>query len=110
MFIFLRLRSGFGVSGPAASGGAPTIRILLPQDAGRRPIDKVVPMPQRPTDATPPRPGYQQAGAATSGGSRWKDIADAGSPATAGLDAIAAADPGFDGKHFIAGARAAYGR
>ena len=39
---------------------------------------------------------------------RWKGIAEPGSPIAAGLDAIAAADPEFDPKHFIAGARAAY--
>ena len=31
-----------------------------------------------------------------------------GSPLAAGLDAIAAADPDFDAKHFLTGARAAY--
>jgi predicted lipid-binding transport protein (Tim44 family) len=39
---------------------------------------------------------------------RWKDVAESGSSVAAGLDAIVAADPGFDAKHFIAGARAAY--
>ena len=39
---------------------------------------------------------------------RWKGIADPGSPVASGLDAILAADPAFDGRHFLAGARAAY--
>ncbi|HUD89539.1 MAG TPA: Tim44/TimA family putative adaptor protein, partial [Xanthobacteraceae bacterium] len=39
---------------------------------------------------------------------RWKGVADAGSAVAAGLDAIVAADPSFDVKHFITGARAAY--
>ena len=41
-------------------------------------------------------------------GERWKGIAEAGTPLAAGLDAIVAADPNFDHKHFLTGARAAY--
>ena len=54
--------------------------------------------PARPVTAEPPAPA----------GDRWKDIAETGSAVAAGLDAIAAADTGFDAKHFITGARAAY--
>jgi predicted lipid-binding transport protein (Tim44 family) len=39
---------------------------------------------------------------------RWSGIAEPGSAVAAGLDAIARDDKSFDGKHFIAGARAAY--
>jgi predicted lipid-binding transport protein (Tim44 family) len=39
---------------------------------------------------------------------RWSGLAEGGSPVAAGLDAIAREDKSFDGKHFIAGARAAY--
>jgi predicted lipid-binding transport protein (Tim44 family) len=39
---------------------------------------------------------------------RWSGLAESGSAVAAGLDAIAREDKGFDGKHFIAGARAAY--
>ena len=39
---------------------------------------------------------------------RWSGIAEPGSAVAAGLDAIALDDKSFDGKHFIAGARAAY--
>ncbi len=39
---------------------------------------------------------------------RWKDVAESGSSVASGLDAIVAADPSFDAKHFITGARAAY--
>jgi predicted lipid-binding transport protein (Tim44 family) len=101
VFIFLRLRS---VLGQRTGRERPPYDPYSPQDAVRRPIDKVVPMPQRPADVAP-RPAEA---APESSADRWKDIAEAGSPAAAGLDAIAAAEPGFDGKHFIAGARAAY--
>ncbi len=102
VFIFLRLRS---VLGQRTGRERPPYDPYSPQDAIRRPIDKVVPMPQRPADAAAPRPAEA---APQSSADRWKDIAEAGSPVAVGLDAIAAADPGFDGKHFIAGARAAY--
>jgi predicted lipid-binding transport protein (Tim44 family) len=39
---------------------------------------------------------------------RWKDLAEAGSRAWTGLDAVAAADPSFTGSGFVTGARAAY--
>ncbi len=39
---------------------------------------------------------------------RWKGIAEPGGALARGLDAIAIGDPGFDGQHFLAGARAAY--
>jgi predicted lipid-binding transport protein (Tim44 family) len=101
VFIFLRLRS---VLGQRTGRERPPYDPYSPQDAIRRPVDKVVPMPQRPADVTP-RPAEALPEAAVD---RWKDVVETGSTATAGLDAIAAADPAFDGKHFIAGARAAY--
>lgn len=39
---------------------------------------------------------------------RWKGYADIGSPVAGGLDAIAAAEPGFDAGAFLQGARGAY--
>ena len=39
---------------------------------------------------------------------RWKGVAESGSSTATGLDAIAAAEPGFDVQHFISGARTAY--
>jgi predicted lipid-binding transport protein (Tim44 family) len=101
VFIFLRLRS---VLGQRTGRERPPYDPYSPQDAIRRPVDKVVPMPQRPADVAPrPVEALPEASA-----DRWKDVVEAGSPAATGLDAIAAADPAFDGKHFIAGARAAY--
>jgi predicted lipid-binding transport protein (Tim44 family) len=75
-----------------------------PQDVVARPAtEKVVTLPQRSAEA-PPRP----AETAPSTAERWKDIAETGSTVAAGLDAIAGADPSFDAKHFITGARTAY--
>ena len=50
VFIFLRLRS---VLGQRTGRERPPYDPYSPQDAVRRPIDKVVPMPQRPADVAP---------------------------------------------------------
>lgn len=57
------------------------------------------PIPGGASAGAPARPGAEE---------RWKGLAESGSRAWAGLDAIAAADPSFSGKHFIDGARRAY--
>jgi predicted lipid-binding transport protein (Tim44 family) len=98
VFIFLRLRSVLGQRTGRERPPYPS------QDGLRRPVDRVVPMPQRPAESGP----RLVESVSTAPADRWNDITETGSPAIAGLDAIAAADPGFDGKHFMAGARAAY--
>ena len=107
VFIFLRLRS---VLGQRTGRERPPYDPYAARDAVRSPAgdNKVVTLPTSPP-AAPARPA--PAGAAESpvpSGERWKDVAEAGSAAAAGLDAIAAADSSFDAKHFITGARAAY--
>ena len=84
VFIFLQLRS---VLGQRTSRERPPYEVTLPS---------------RPAKA-PPRPAK-----ASQPGDRWKGIAESGSGVAAGLDAIATADPSFDAKHFITGARTAY--
>jgi predicted lipid-binding transport protein (Tim44 family) len=64
--------------------------------------DNVVALPGR---AAEPVPKPVDAAVAAD---RWSGIAALGSPVAAGLDAIAREDKSFDGKHFVAGARAAY--
>jgi predicted lipid-binding transport protein (Tim44 family) len=103
VFIFLRLRSVLGQRTgrerpPYDPYSAPA------RDGMRGPgSDKVVTLPSHPVETAarpaepPPAPGE-----------RWKGIAETGSPVAAGLDAIAAADAGFDGQHFLTGARTAY--
>ena len=39
---------------------------------------------------------------------RWKGIAEPGTPLAEALDALLAAEPDFDARHFVSGARAAY--
>jgi predicted lipid-binding transport protein (Tim44 family) len=101
VFIFLRLRS---VLGQRTGRERPPYDPYSARDAVRSPAtDKVVTLPPRPAEASP-RPVE----ASQSPGERWKDIAEAGSPVAAGLDAIVTTDANFDAKHFITGARTAY--
>ena len=102
VFIFLRLRS---VLGQRTGRERPPYDPYSARDAVRSPAtDKVVTLPpragakRRRGRSKPRRPPAE----------RWKDIAESGSTVAAGLDAIVAADPSFDAKHFITGARAAY--
>jgi predicted lipid-binding transport protein (Tim44 family) len=99
VFIFLRLRS---VLGQRTGRERPPYSA---PDGLRRPVERVVPLPPRPTAEVPPRPVEV---APPPAAEQWQGIAEAGSAVATGLDAIAAADPGFDAKHFITGARAAY--
>jgi len=102
VFIFLRLRS---VLGQRTGRERPPYDPYSARDAVRSPAsDKVVTLPTRPAEPAPARPAEVAAPAAD----RWKGVAETGSSVAAGLDAIAAADPAFDPKHFITGARTAY--
>jgi predicted lipid-binding transport protein (Tim44 family) len=101
VFIFLRLRSVLGQR---------TGRERPPYDpfAAREPVrpattENVVALPSRKPDAAAQTPAVPAEPV-----ERWKGIAAAGSPVAAGLDAIFAAAPDFDAKHFLTGARAAY--
>lgn len=72
--------------------------------------------PQGRSRVSPPRPGetgkvIELPGAArppTPDPDRWRDFAEPGSPASAGLDAISAADPAFSPGPFLEGAKIAY--
>jgi predicted lipid-binding transport protein (Tim44 family) len=102
VFIFLRLRS---VLGQRTGRERPPYDPYSARDAVRSPAsDKVVTLPPRAADAAA-RPSEA---AAPPTADRWKDIAETGSAVATGLDAISAADPSFDAKHFITGARTAY--
>lgn len=101
VFIFLRLRS---VLGQRTGRERPPYDPFSSRDAVRpSPAnDKVVALPNRTAEIAAQ---HAEGGA---GRERWKDIAEAGSPVAAGLDAIAAEDKSFDPQHFLAGAKAAY--
>ena len=99
VFIFLRLRS---VLGQRTGRERPPYDPYSAREVRGATNDNVVTLPgrggettQKPVDTSEP-------------GERWKGIAETGSVLAAGLDSIAREDKTFDGKHFVAGARAAY--
>jgi predicted lipid-binding transport protein (Tim44 family) len=99
VFIFLRLRSVLGQrTGRERPPFDPYSR-----DAARPAPEKVITLANRTPDAA-----AKPAETVAAPGERWKGVAESGSPVANGLDAIAGADPEFDGKHFVTGARAAY--
>jgi predicted lipid-binding transport protein (Tim44 family) len=69
-----------------------------PDPVRNSPGDKVIPLPQRPSEPVKPSEPPD----------RYAGIAMPGSPVAKGLDTIKAADKNFDVKQFIAGARSAY--
>jgi predicted lipid-binding transport protein (Tim44 family) len=104
VFIFLRLRS---VLGQRTGRERPPYDPFSSRDAVRTPAsDKVIALPPR--AAEPAGKSAEATEAQPPAADRWDGIAEAGSSVAAGLDAIVAADPNFDVKHFLTGARAAY--
>jgi predicted lipid-binding transport protein (Tim44 family) len=93
VFVIYRLRSVLG----QRTGNEPT------RQNRDRPADNGNVIPLSP--AVEPRAA---AADATPSPDRWKGIAELGTPLAAGLDAVAGADPGFDPKGFLQGAKAAY--
>ena len=99
VFIFLRLRS---VLGQRTGRERPPYDPYSARGAARPSTnDNVVSLPPRPTDAEPKPADVEPA-------ERWKGIAEPGSAAAVGLDAVVAQEPAFDPKGFLAGGRAAY--
>lgn len=105
VFIFLRLRS---VLGQRTGRERPPYDPYSAREPARPATEKVVALPPRPVEPMAAAKPAEPAAPPSEPGARWKGIAEAGSPVAAGLDAIVGADPGFDGKHFVAGARGAY--
>ena len=101
VFIFLRLRS---VLGQRTGRERPPYDPYAAREPSRPAPDKVVALPNRAPEAAAAKPAEP----AAPPGERWKGIAELGTPLAAGLDTIVGADPNFDAKHFLTGARAAY--
>ncbi len=92
IFVVYRLYTVLGTrSGPQRRPIEPPPKPAAP------PVDNVVPFGATRAGANPSSPG-----------DRWQGFAAPGSPVAAGLDAVAAREPGFDPGHFLSGARAAY--
>jgi len=108
VFIFLRLRS---VLGTRTGRERPPYDPYSARDAAREPNrpppeSNILPLPNRANTAE--KPAAKPVEAETEPADRWADIAEPGTPLAASLDAVATAEPNFDAKHFVAGARAAY--
>jgi predicted lipid-binding transport protein (Tim44 family) len=101
VFIFLRLRS---VLGQRTGRERPPYDPFAAREPARPAPEKVVALPNRTPEAVAAKPAEP----APAPGERWKGVAASGTPLAAGFDAIVAADPNFDPKHFVTGARAAY--
>jgi predicted lipid-binding transport protein (Tim44 family) len=99
VFIFLRLRS---VLGQRTGSERSPYDVAPTKDAGPAGKSNVVPIPG--LGAPPAAAPLTDVPAAD----RWKGFAEPETVAAKGLDAIAAATPGFNIAHFIDGARSAY--
>jgi predicted lipid-binding transport protein (Tim44 family) len=100
VFIFLRLRS---VLGQRTGRERPPYDPYAAREPGGPATEMVIALPNRTPEAVAAKPAEPIVP-----GERWKGVAEAGSVLASGLDAIVAADPNFDHKHFLTGARAAY--
>src|SRR5664280_1845903 len=100
VFIFLRLRS---VLGQRTGRERPPYDPYAAREPAHPATEKVVALPNRTPEAVAAKPAEPIVP-----GERWKGVAEAGTVLATGLDAIVAADPNFDHKHFLTGARAAY--
>jgi predicted lipid-binding transport protein (Tim44 family) len=99
VFIFVRLRSVLGQR--TGRERPPYDPYSAPDPVRNASADKVIPLPQRPTEPVKPAETREPA-------ERYVGVAAPDSPVAKGLDAIVAVDKTFDAKHFIAGARSAY--
>ncbi len=99
VFIFLRLRS---VLGQRTGRERPPYDPYSARDTARPAGEKVVPLPTRNAESLP-KPAET-----ADNTDRWAGVAKPGTPLAVSLDTIVAADPTFDAKHFLTGARAAY--
>jgi predicted lipid-binding transport protein (Tim44 family) len=102
VFIFARLRS---VLGQRTGRERPPYDPFSRVEPGKPvPADNVVPISNKGAESAPDRTIESTAEKPD----RWAGVAEAGTPVAAGLDAIARAEPGFNVRHFLTGAKAAY--
>jgi predicted lipid-binding transport protein (Tim44 family) len=101
VFIFLRLRS---VLGQRTGRERPPYDPYAAREPVRPATENVVALPNR----KPESAAVQAPAAPVEPAERWKGVAEPGSTLATGLDAVLAATPDFDAKHFLTGGRAAY--
>ena len=103
VFIFLRLRS---VLGQRTGRERPPYDPYAAREPVRPATENVVALPGRKSETAVQTPAAAAEPAEPV--ERWKGVAEPGSTLATGLDAVLAAAPDFDAKHFLTGARAAY--
>jgi predicted lipid-binding transport protein (Tim44 family) len=109
VFIFLRLRSVLGQrTGRERPPYDPYSAREQVRDPNAAANDKVITLPPRPKTVEAAAAKPSEAEDAAPPAFRWQGLAEPDSAVANGLDAIVAADAGFDAKHFLTGARAAY--
>jgi predicted lipid-binding transport protein (Tim44 family) len=99
VFLIIKLRS---ILGQRTGFERPPEVIRREMEARNQPSgagDNVVPLPTARAPQQPPEPPPAD---------RWKGLAEPGTPLWQGLDQIAAADPSFNPREFVEGARGAY--
>jgi predicted lipid-binding transport protein (Tim44 family) len=106
VFVIVKLRSVLGTRTGFERPPEAIRREMEERQRGAQPQDNVVSFPNaQPNGVRPPplpdQPEMTQA-------DRWKGVAEPGTPLADGLDAVLAADPTFDAKEFVGGARGAY--
>ena len=107
IFVVWKLRSVLGARNGAERPPADPASGI---NSGRNPVKGAQPMGQvvRLPTASAAATAAQSGVADPVGAARWKGFAEPGTKVAAGLDAIAAADPGFAPDAFLSGARSAY--
>ncbi len=106
VFVIVKLRSVLGTRTGFERPPEAIRREMEERQRAAQPQDNIVSFPNgAPNGARPPalpdQPEMTQA-------ERWKGVAEAGTPLATGLDAILAADPDFNAREFVGGARGAY--
>jgi predicted lipid-binding transport protein (Tim44 family) len=97
VFVIFKLRSVLG----ERTGAEPPPFDALRRDGAPLQGDKVLTVPPREADPAPGDPAEPPP-------FRWQGVAEEGSALANGLDAIAALDPTFQPRTFVAGAKSAY--
>jgi predicted lipid-binding transport protein (Tim44 family) len=102
VFILLRLRSVLGTRTGSERPPYARVSALDAKPAAKTNGDNVVALPGRAPEPDRPVPAVEPAP------DRWTGITEPDTPLAHQLDAVVAADPTFEPRHFLTGAKAAY--
>ena len=106
VFVIVKLRSVLGTRTGFERPPEVIQREMEERQRAAQPQDNVVTFPNGQQNGVRPPPIPDQPEMTQA--ERWKGLAEPGTPLANGLDALVAADPTFDPREFVGGARAAY--